>query len=66
MRWNCLETPLRDKAERVQVGVVEDESQPDRFAREFAEIGVTYSKYDKDNKSKGKVEYTWKIEEGTA
>lgn len=30
----------------------------------FEEIKVTYDKLGKDNKSAGKVEYTWKIEEG--
>ena len=38
----------------------------EQISLNFEEIKVTYSKYDKDNKSKGKVEYTWKIEEGTA
>lgn len=30
----------------------------------FEEIKVTYDQLGKDNKSKGKIEYTWKLEEG--
>jgi type VI secretion system secreted protein Hcp len=30
----------------------------------FEEIKVTYDKLGKDNKSKGKVDYSWKVEEG--
>lgn len=30
----------------------------------YEEIKVTYDKLGKDNKSQGKIEYTWKIEEG--
>ena len=32
---------------------------------DFEEIKQTYDKLDKQNKSQGKVEYTWKVEEGT-
>lgn len=31
----------------------------------FEEIKQTYDELDKENKSKGKVEYSWKVEEGT-
>lgn len=43
-----------------------DGSQPptEQISFNFEEIKVTYDKLDKENKSKGKVEYSWKIEEG--
>lgn len=43
-----------------------DGSQPptEQLSLNFEEIKVTYDKLGKDNKSSGKVEYTWKIEEG--
>ncbi len=41
---------------------------PDRpsesISLNFEEIKVTYSEVDKENKPKGNVEYTWKVEEG--
>ena len=37
----------------------------EQISLNFEEIKVTYYKYDKDNKSKGQVDYGWKIEEGT-
>lgn len=36
----------------------------EQLSLNFEEIKVTYDKLDKNNKSQGKVEYTWKIEEG--
>jgi type VI secretion system secreted protein Hcp len=36
----------------------------EQISLNFEEIKVTYDKLGKDNKSGGKVEYTWKIEEG--
>jgi type VI secretion system secreted protein Hcp len=43
---------------------------PDRPAESlslnFEEIKVTYTELDSENKSKGNVEYTWKVEEGEA
>ncbi len=43
-----------------------DGGQPptEQISLNFEEIKVTYDKLGKDNKSAGKVEYTWKIEEG--
>ena len=43
-----------------------DGSQPptEQISFNYEEIKVTYDKLDKENKSSGKVEYTWKIEEG--
>jgi type VI secretion system Hcp family effector len=37
----------------------------EQLAFNFEEIKQVYDKLDKQNKSQGKVEYTWKIEEGT-
>jgi len=36
----------------------------EQISLNYEEIKVTYDKLGKDNKSGGKVEYTWKIEEG--
>jgi len=36
----------------------------EQISLNFEEIKVTYDKLGKDNKSAGKVEYSWKIEEG--
>lgn len=43
-----------------------DGSMPptEQISFNYEEIKVTYDKLGKDNKSGGKVEYTWKIEEG--
>lgn len=38
----------------------------EQISLNFEEIKVTYDKLGKDNKSAGKVEYTWKIEEGVS
>lgn len=38
----------------------------EQLAFNFEEIKQTYDKLDKQNKSQGKVEYTWKVEEGTS
>ena len=45
-----------------------DEGAPptEQLAFNFEEIKQVYDKLDKQNKSQGKVEYTWKVEEGTA
>lgn len=37
----------------------------EQIAFNFEEIKQVYDKLDKENKSQGKVEYTWKVEEGT-
>jgi len=37
----------------------------EQISLNFEEIKVTYDKLGKDNKSQGKVDYTWKLEEGT-
>lgn len=37
----------------------------DQISLNFEEIKVTYTKYDENGREAGKVEYTWKIEEGT-
>lgn len=37
----------------------------EQLSLNYEEIKQTYDKLDKENKSKGKVEYTWKVEEGT-
>ena len=36
------------------------------FALNFEEIKVTYTEADEGGKSKGKVEYAWKVEAGEA
>ena len=36
------------------------------FALNFEEIKVTYTECDEKGKSKGNIEYTWKVEEGEA
>ncbi len=38
----------------------------EQFSLNFEEIKVTYTKLGKDNKSGGKVEYKWNIEEGVS
>jgi type VI secretion system secreted protein Hcp len=37
----------------------------EQFSLNYEEIKQTYDELDKENKSKGKVEYSWKVEEGT-
>jgi len=37
----------------------------EEFSLNFEEIKVTYTEYGSDGKSKGKVESSWKVEEGT-
>ena len=37
----------------------------EEFSLNFEEIKVTYTEYGSDGKSKGKVETSWKVEEGT-
>ena len=36
------------------------------FSLNFEEIKVTYTECDEKGKSKGNIEYTWKVEEGEA
>lgn len=45
-----------------------DEHQPptEQLSLNFEEIKQIYDKLDKQNKSAGKIEYTWKVEEGIA
>ena len=42
-----------------------DDRPTEEVSINFEEIKVTYTEYDPEGKSKGKVEYTWKVEEGT-
>jgi len=37
----------------------------EHFSINFSEIKTTYTQYDKQGKSKGNVDMTWKVEEGT-
>ena len=46
-------------------GQAEDVPAED-FALNFEEIKVTYTECDEKGKSKGNIEYTWKVEEGEA
>ena len=41
-----------------------DEVPMEDFALNFEEIKVTYTEADREGKSKGNVEYSWKVEEG--
>jgi len=43
-----------------------DDRPTEEISLNFEEIKVTYTEYDSEKKSKGKIEYSWKIEEGTA
>jgi len=43
-----------------------DDRPTEEVSFNFAEIKTTYTEYDNDGKSKGNVEYSWKIEEGTS
>jgi type VI secretion system Hcp family effector len=43
-----------------------DEVPVEQFALNFEEIKVTYTETDRAGKSKGNVEYSWKVEEGEA
>ena len=43
-----------------------DEMPMESFSLNFEAIKITYTEYDSEGKSKGKVEATWKVEEGTA
>ena len=43
-----------------------DDRPTEQFSLNFEEIKVTYTELDSDGKSKGNVEYSWKVEEGTA
>jgi len=45
-----------------------DGGQPptEQLSLNYEEIKWTYDELDKENKSKGAVETTWKVEEGTA
>lgn len=48
-------------------GTGENKSVPtEEFSLNFEEIKVTYTEMTKAGKSKGNVEYTWKVEEGRA
>ncbi len=38
----------------------------ENFSLNFEEIKVTYTEFDKKGKKKGNIEYSWKVEEGTA
>ena len=43
-----------------------DEMPMESFSLNFEAIKITYTEYDSEGKSKGNVETTWKVEEGTA
>ena len=43
-----------------------DEMPMESFSLNYEAIKITYTEYGSDGKSKGKVEATWKVEEGTA
>lgn len=43
-----------------------NEVPTEQFSLNFEEIKVTYTENDSSGKSKGNVEYTWKVEEGTS
>lgn len=43
-----------------------DERPTEEVSFNFTQIKTTYTEYDADGKSKGNVEYTWKVEEGTS
>ena len=45
-------------------GATDGAPPTEQISLNFEEIKVTYDKLGKDNKSGGKIEYTWKIEEG--
>lgn len=45
-------------------GATEGGVPTEQLSLNYEEIKVTYDKLGKDNKSAGKVEYTWKVEEG--
>ena len=42
-----------------------DDRPTEEVSITFEEIKVTYTEYENDGKSKGNIEYTWKVEEGT-
>jgi type VI secretion system secreted protein Hcp len=42
-----------------------DEMPMESFSLNFEAIKITYTEYDSEGKSKGNVETTWKVEEGT-
>ena len=41
-----------------------EEVPMETFSLNFEEIKVTYTECDREGKSKGNVEYSWKVEEG--
>ena len=43
-----------------------DEVPMEEFSLNFEEIKVTYTERDSEGKKKGNIEYSWKVEEGTA
>jgi len=43
-----------------------DDIPMEEFSLNFEEIKVTYTENDSTGKSKGNVEYSWKVEEGEA
>ena len=43
-----------------------DDRPTEEVAFNFEEIKMTYTEMDSEGKSKGKVEYNWKVEEGTS
>lgn len=50
---------------RLSGAVSGDERPTESFSLNFEEIKVTYDELGSDGRSRGKVEYSWKIEEGT-
>jgi type VI protein secretion system component Hcp len=47
-------------------GDTSEDAPVEEFSLNFEEITVTYTEFDAEGKSKGNVEFTWKVEEGEA
>lgn len=65
------QTYLKYELKNVLITSYELQSEPDEVPTEslslnYEEIKVTYTEYDGAGREKGKVEYTWKVEEGEA
>lgn len=62
LQWEL--TNARVTKYSIEASMSEDDLPIEQISFNYEEIKVTYDKLGKDNKSAGKVEYSWKLEEG--